>query len=146
MVCLGHVLVSRSTMNKRIEVVPGKLTSFQAKAGIAVVSLFLVFGLVLGYVALREASWEEPDFIVAIGAFFAVWIAACVSIIVYFSRLLKVAPDASEDSLAEIRVRDDRPGTDFETRLRRLGNLKKDGLISDEEYQSKRAYILQEKW
>ena len=133
-------------MGKKIEVAPGKLTSLQAKGGIVVVSLFLVFGLALGYVALHDASREEPDFAIAVGAFFIIWIAACVSILVYFSRLLKTAPDASADSLAEIRIEDDAPGTDFETRLRRLESLKKDGLISDDEYRLKRSCVLQEKW
>ena len=133
-------------MNKTIEVVPGKLTSLQAKGGILVVSLFLVFGLIMGYVALHDASWDEPDFIIAIGAFFVIWVVACISIIIHFSRLLNTASDTSKNSLAEIRIEEAEPPTDFETRLRRIENLRKDGLISEEEYQLKRSHILQEKW
>lgn len=46
---------------------------------------------------------------------------------------------------------DERPagGTDaaeFETRLRAIASLKKDGLISEEEYQRKRDELMREKW
>lgn len=35
---------------------------------------------------------------------------------------------------------------DFETRLRKLDSLRRDGLITDSEYQEKRAAILAERW
>jgi hypothetical protein len=39
------------------------------------------------------------------------------------------------------------PGSeDFESRLRKLESLKKDGLITDEEYQQKQGEIMKEKW
>jgi len=34
----------------------------------------------------------------------------------------------------------------FESRLRKLESLKKDGLITEEEYQQKRGEIMKEKW
>lgn len=133
-------------MSKKIEVTPGKLTALQAKGGIVVISLFLVFGLALGYVAMQDAHGEDSSFAIAIGAFFLVWIVACVSIIIYFSRVLKSASNSPADSLAEIRIEGDEAPADFETRLRRLENLKKDGLISEEEYRLKRSQILKDKW
>ena len=38
------------------------------------------------------------------------------------------------------------PGSDFEERLRKLDALRRDGLITDAEYQEKRATILTERW
>lgn len=37
-------------------------------------------------------------------------------------------------------------GPDFETRLRKLESLKKDGLITEDEYRRKREEILNDKW
>lgn len=38
------------------------------------------------------------------------------------------------------------PGPDFDAKLRKLELLKKDGLVTDEEYYDKRAEILKQKW
>lgn len=132
-------------MSKNIQIAPGRLTASQAKGGIVVVSLFLLFGLVLGAAVLVDSS-EGLDFILPMSAFLVIWVAACVSIIICFSRLLKSARKSSPYSLAEIRVTGDASPADFETRLRRLESLKKDGLVSEEEYQVKRAEILGERW
>ena len=38
------------------------------------------------------------------------------------------------------------PGSDFEVRLRKLESLRRDGLITESEYEAKRAVILAERW
>jgi hypothetical protein len=38
------------------------------------------------------------------------------------------------------------PANDFETKLRKLNKLKEDGLISDEEFDKKRAEIMEQQW
>ncbi len=38
------------------------------------------------------------------------------------------------------------PSADFEARLRKLDALRRDGLITDSEYQAKRSEILAERW
>jgi len=133
-------------MNRKIQIAPGKMTSLQAKIGIVVISLFLVFGLVLALVALNDTSGEDTSFYIAIGAFFLIWNVACIGMIVFFSRLIKAAKDSPADSLAEIRIENDASTNDFETRLRSLEKLKQDGLVSEEEYRLKRSQILEDKW
>jgi hypothetical protein len=133
-------------MKRNISVAPGKMTSLQAKIGIVVISLFLLFGLILAPVALNDTSGEDPGFYIAIGAFFLIWNVACIGMIVFFARLIKAAKDSPADSLADIRIENDASSNDFETRVRSLEKLKQDGLISEDEYRLKRSQILEDKW
>ena len=133
-------------MIKNIQVTPGKITSVQAKIGIVILSLFLVFSLAMIPVALNDGSGEDPSFYIAIGVFWLIWIVACTGMIVFFSRLIKATKDSPADSLAEIRIENDASANNFETRLRSLEKLKQDGLISEEEYRLKRSQILEDKW
>jgi len=144
---VGHyVSILREKMRRKIQIMPGKITSSQAKIGIVIISMFIVFGLVMARVALNDAPGEDASFVVAIGAFFLIWIVACIGLIVFFSRLIKAAKNSPADSLAEIRIENDASTNDFETRLRSLEKLKEDGLISEEEYRLKRSQILEDKW
>jgi hypothetical protein len=136
----------REKMKRNISVAPGKMTSLQAKLGIVVISLFLVFGLALAPVALKDAPSEDLGFFIAIGSFWLIWNVACIGMIVFFVRLIKAAKDSPADSLAEIRIENDASTNDFEARLRSLEKLKQDGLISEEEYRFKRSQILEDKW
>jgi len=85
------------------------------------------------------------------GAFFLIWVVVCISIIVIFKRILSKQKNPQGKSLVDLNFREPR-GTgstesgDFESRLRKLAHLKRDGLITQEEYQVKRAQILSEKW
>ncbi len=85
------------------------------------------------------------------GAFFLIWVVVCISMIVTFSRLLSKKKTSQEKSLVDFcfeepRDRNMNKSADFETRLRKLEQLKQDGLITEEEYQNKRAQIMNEKW
>ena len=133
-------------MKRKIQITPGKISALQAKLGIVVISMFLVFGLVLAPVALSNSSGEDASFFVAIGAFWLIWMVACTGLIVFFSRLIKAAKDSPTDSLAEIRIETDASTNDFETRLRSLEKIRQDCLISEEEYRLKRSQILEDKW
>lgn len=138
-------------MTRKVQVTPGSLTSLQAKMSIVVVGLFLVFGLVFGFVVLQESSGSEPGQELLIGAFFVIWSVACLSMIVFLARMLSNRKDPAGNSVVDLYIEapPNRPMTasgDFESRLRKLAKLQKDGLITDEEYRVKRAQILADKW
>ncbi len=79
--------------------------------------------------------------------FMAGWIGTVIVMLVYHARNLK---GAKGTSLFEIETD---PGdgdrgepADFETRLRKIERLQKDGLITREEYERKRTAIMGERW
>lgn len=138
-------------MTRRIQITPGKHVVAQAKAGIVVASLFLVFGLVVAVVLGMETPRSEPGLMVVQIGFLLIWIAACVSVIVRCARLLSKQAGDPENSLLEVHVsgggEEAETGQgDFEARLRKLEKLKQDGLITDEEHAAKRREILKDKW
>jgi len=53
---------------------------------------------------------------------------------------------ATATDVIEIQSERETATEDFETKLRKLESLKKDGLITDEEYIQKRKEIMDEKW
>jgi hypothetical protein len=138
-------------MTKKFEIVPGKLVAHQAVIGIVVACLFLLFGLILAAVVLLETSWSsEPGLVVALCAFWLVWIAACVSLIIFFRRLLKASCGSGIDALGGLRIENEGPtdkiatsGT-TERRLRSLDKLRQEGLINEEEFLNKRSKIMDE--
>jgi len=138
-------------MTQKIYVTPGAMTSLQAKLGIVVFGFFLLFGLVFGLVVFMETPDSESGQLIAMGAFFLVWVVVCISCIVTFSRLLSKKKTPQEKSLVDFCFEEPRDmamnkSADFETRLRKLEQLKRDGLITEEEYQGKRVQIINEKW
>ena len=126
-------------MTRKIQVTPGKMTIMQARAGMIVTVFFLLFGLVFGFVVLREAPRSEIGMKFMIGAFFCLWAAVCVVLMVVFARVL----NGKNTSLVDVDIEEQ---GDFESRLRKLEQLKQEGLITAAEYQGKRERILQEKW
>jgi hypothetical protein len=119
---------------------PGSLSATQARALIVVASLFLLFGLVLLGVALAESSSSEFGMRIALGAFLLVWIAACASLILSGARVLTASRGARPGTLVEIQ----RTGGDPGERLRRLEDLRRDGLITEEEFREKREQALRD--
>jgi len=138
-------------MTRKAQVTPGKFTALQAKIGNLVITLFLLFGLVFGFVVLRETPNSEEGLRLLIGAFFFLWVVTCLAIIVLFTRILSKHKNSRENPLVDVYydvpvdAARKEPGA-FEARLRSLEQLKKDGLIAEAEYQGKREQILQEKW
>jgi hypothetical protein len=101
-------------------------------------ALFLPFGMVFVIVSEGEA---RPF----IALFSVVWAAGCIAIIVTAVKALRLVKKGKIE-IAEIGVTSGETEGDFAVRLRGLEAVKKDGLISDGEYQRKRAEIMQEKW
>lgn len=135
---------------RKVHVTPGGLTTLQAKIGIVVAALFLLLGLVFGVVVgLENTSSSEGGLMILQGVFLLIWVVVCLSIIVFYARLLSKKTPA-QNSLLDVHLEntvDTVTNTgDFESRLRKLEQLKRDGLITELEYVAKREKILQEKW
>jgi hypothetical protein len=138
-------------MERWKSVKPGGLTASQARAGRVVAWLLLLAGVTLvAVVWVEEAPSSEIGLAVAQGAFLLVWIAGCGAIIRMSGRVIAAAGGTGEDSLLEIRSSGpDRGGdagvrADPEARLRRLEALRRDGLLSEEEFRAKREEALRD--
>ncbi len=120
-----------------------KPTRQSYKAGIIVAAFFLAFGAFFFYLMYDERSVVGQVFT----AFWMLIIVFIIGALVYnlhkYNESEKMTidtidmPDMSRDSAAKIP---------FDEKLRKLEQLKMDGLISSPEYDSKRAEILKEKW
>ena len=133
-------------MKRKAHVTPGNLIVTQARIGIGIGVLFLLFGLTLAVVVAMEASASELGLLIAQIAFFILWIAGCIAIIVSYIRILRGRHSPEQNALLDVHVEDSGTTGDFETRLRQLEHLRRDDLISEAEYQDKRTQILQERW
>jgi hypothetical protein len=138
-------------MPQKISLVPGKLTARQAQLGIFVASLFLLFGLILGTVVLVETSFSsEPGLAIALSAFGLVWIAACVSMIIFYRRLLKASRTPGSESFGELLIENPPDGKSpdptraIEIRLEKIDDLRRQGVITEEEHSTQRTRILRD--
>ncbi|MDD2904495.1 MAG: SHOCT domain-containing protein [Syntrophales bacterium] len=100
--------------------------------------LFLPLGLV--FVSISEG--EARPFV---AIFSVIWVVGCIAIIVSSIKTLRLVKQGKIE-IAELSDTGGETESDFAVRLRDLEALRKDGLISEAEYQRKRAEILQEKW
>ena len=121
-------------MTQKVYVKPAK-TIFVAQ--VVIIPLFMIFGIVLLSFADREV---RPY----VAIFFLIWEAGCVAILVNAVKALKRLKNGTIE-VAEISGLSGTEGGSFATKLRELDALKRDGLISEEEYQTKRAVIMQDK-
>lgn len=135
-------------MNLRTGVKPAKPVLVM---GLVVAVAMLIFGIFFFSAVLSDSGGEPGPAI----AFMSVWFLVLGVIIFYFAYYLRTrksvvdieietetgAPAAASGAAAPAGT-----GTDFDARLRKLEGLKKDGLVTDEEYRAKRAEILGEKW
>ena len=104
--------------------------------------LFLAYGITL--VGLAEGDARPPVLIFGI-----LWAAVCIGIIVYGLCILsrrKTPAVAIIDVESAPEGENRTEGTDFEAKLRKLERLRKERLISEEEYRRKRTEIMAEKW
>ena len=120
-------------MTKKVYAKPPK-TIFVAQ--VVIIPLFMIFGIVL----LSLADREVRPFV---AIFFLIWEAVCIALLVNAVKALKLLKNGKIE-VAEISGLAEE-GDSFATKLRDLDALRKDGLISEEEYQSKREVIMQEK-
>lgn len=106
--------------------------------------LFLAFGL--GLVNVGISGSDETGLQTSLGLFGIIWAVVCLSMVGYglYSLFGGKPPVAMTLGI-------DGPGAgretpDFDTRLRKLGALRDEGLISPKEYDRKRAEIMEERW
>ncbi len=110
-----------------------------------------VLGLGIGIVFLAAVP-SEPGPEGLRNFFFLIWFLVCGGIILYYVRNLASFKkgEAATVPLTASEVVEMEQGEsaamDFAARLRRLEGLRKDGLVSEEEFQAKRKQILDEKW
>lgn len=110
-----------------------------------------ILGLGIGIVFLAAVPSEPgPDGFQSF--FFLIWFLVCGGIIVYYARNLAsfkkgeaAAVPLTASEVVEME-QDESAVMDFAGRLRRLEGLRRDGLVSEEEFQAKRKEIMDEKW
>jgi len=107
-------------------------------AQVVIIPLFMIFGLVL----FSQADREVMPFV---AIFLLIFESVCIALLVNAVKVLKLIRSGKIE-IAEIRGLAGEKGDGFAARLRGLDALKKEGLISEDEYRKKRAEIMQEKW
>lgn len=97
-------------MTRRAYVTPGNLTAAGARVGLIVAALFLIFGVVFGFVVLQDAGSSEPDMQVLIGLFFLIFVVVCAAMIVLYARVAFGGANAERNSLIDVTYDDPKPG------------------------------------
>ena len=125
-------------MSQKMQIKPTKPTLVM---GLIVAVAMLIFGVFFFNAVLSDSGGEPGP---AVG-FMALWFLVLGVIIVYYVFFLR-----SRKGVVEIETETAPPKTDaapdFDARLRKLEGLKKDGLVTEDEYRLKRAEIFGEKW
>lgn len=114
-------------------------------------SIFGIIGLA-AMVIFALSSFSDMG-----GGFMLIFVLVAAGGIIYyianlgsFSKPDKEKIPATAGEVIEFDSADDgegqAPGIDFEAKLRKLESLKKDGLITEDEYRRKREDIVKEKW
>ena len=106
--------------------------------GLIAAIAFLIFGLVFLSVLIKLGS--------GLGIAFMIFWIFIVLIMIGFSIHLLTSRKGVLELDTESHIPEGGSGPDFEAKLRKLELLKKDGLVTDEEYRDKRAEILKQKW
>ena len=125
-------------MSHKIYIKPPQPTQTVVVAEIVVATLFLPLGIVFAFIADDEV---QPFVLV----FALIWVTMCIALIVHGVKTLGLIKTGKIE-IAEIEGALGDTSGDFASRMRALEALKKDGLISEDEYRKKRNEILQEKW
>ncbi len=126
-------------MKSKASVRPSKASAI---ATVIIGTLFLVFAVVfIGNTAEGEA---RPYVLM----FMVIWIAVCGFMIVYGLTIIfsKRPPAVTEIDMEDRQSDSPGAGIDFVSKLRKLESLRREGLINEEEYKTKRSEIMQEKW
>ena len=128
-------------MPRKVYVKPPAPTKTMFVAMIVIAALFLVFGIGL-FIGVMDELGEPMPFV---GFFFVIWTAVCITMIVHAVKTLRLIKKGKIE-IAEIDTLAGEAESDFAERLRNVEALKRDGLISADEYRKKRSEIMKEKW
>lgn len=133
-------------MKQKSAIRPSRLVSTGSLIGLVFMIMFgLGFAVLVGSV-LHE---EEAPLVMAIVfyIFMTGWLGTAIFMLVYHFLNIKRAKGISLiDIETESSAQDNQAAHDPIDRLRSLEKLKLDGLISEEEFKSKREEIMQQKW
>jgi Zn-dependent protease with chaperone function len=109
--------------------------------GLVAAAAMLIFGIFFLGAVLKDTGGEPGPAI----AFMIVWFVV-LGIIIAFG----IYNLTSRKGVIEVEAGPEdaglTAGPDFDEKLRKLEALKKDGLVTDEEYRAKRDEIMSEKW
>ena len=120
-----------------------KRTRQSYKAGIIVAVFFLAFGAFFFYLMYDEGSVTGQVFL----AFWMLMIVFIIGVQVYNLHKYDEEEEMTIDTVGMPDMfQNTVPEIPFDEKLRKLEQLKTDGLISTPEYKCKRAEILKEKW
>jgi len=139
-------------MARKVQVTAGGLTRSAAGFTAAIGVLFLIFGVVFMVVVMQDTPDSEDGLAMLQMGFLVIWVAACLGIVVYGLRVFATPKDPAAASFLQLEEEGSggpaggADGAAFDVRLRKLEALRKDGLLTEEEYRRKRADILGEKW
>ncbi len=133
-------------MKEKSKIASVRPSPLASKITIVMLVIFLFFGL---FLMSDGPGTGETSF----ALFRMIWVIACIGGIIYsirnlstYSKEQKGKLPATTTDVIEVEFEGETGGGDFETRLRKLEALKKDGLITEEEYKQKRREIMDEKW
>jgi hypothetical protein len=133
-------------MNRNISLRPSKPTSVGGLIG-----LVFMFFFGIGFSILVGNVLHENEAPLAASALFFLfmtgWIGTVLYLLVYhFLNLRRVGGLPLVEIETEGKTREDAAEIEPARKLRSLEQLKKDGLVNQEEYARKRSEILEEKW
>jgi len=108
--------------------------------GMMAVSLFLIMGVIFFIILLKE------DAVIGV-VFTAFWIIFVLAIGgVYLYNYRNYDKNVEGNVAEQIVLPGKTTGDDFADKLRKLDNLKREGLITEAEFKKKRSEIMEQKW
>jgi len=108
--------------------------------GMMAVSLFLIMGVIFFIILLKE------DAVIGV-VFTAFWIIFVLVIGgVYLYNYRNYDKNVEGNVAEQIVLPGKTTGDDFADKLRKLDNLKREGLITEAEFKKKRSEIMEQKW
>lgn len=129
-------------MGHKIYVKPGKTS---LKVGMTVSALFFLFGLFFIFLLIGE-----PESYIGIG-FLVFWLMVVALIFrTFYVQYVNYDQTNPGEFNPMINIESDLNSNNspisFDEKLRKLDQLKKDGLLSTTEYEQKRKEVMEEKW
>ena len=131
-----------------LNIKPSKPASAGALFGLFFMLLFgIAFSVLVGNVLLNPDNDAPIALSFAVGIFMIGWLGTVIYMLVYHYLNLKRAKGLSMIEIdAESGSQTDESVSDPMQKLRNLEALKKDSLISEDEFRRKREEIMQQKW
>ena len=124
-------------MSKKIKISAKPVKAIFA-VQLIILPVFMIFGIALLFIADREIRPYMSIFVL-------IWEIVCIALVVNAINTLRRIKKGKIEA-AEINGLQVNSESNSASKLRDLETLKKDGLISADEYEKKRNEIMKEKW